>query len=791
MVRLVKWLLGALVTLVVLILAAVVIGPMVFDPNDYRSDISELVKEQTGRDLTLDGELKLSVFPWLGIRTEGLSLSQPSEIGGDMVSVDTAQLRVKLGPLLSKQVHVDTVILKEPKFRLVTLANGIDSFSGLVSDDEAETAESASEESAGAAVALLIQGVELTGGEVVIDDRAAGTLSEINNLSLETGNLIGSSLAPLKASGRFKTSDSPDIVQFEMDGSAKIDVDTLLVELADLQVQVQQAENDIRLEVSSLTLVDQAKISLTGLQVTTQGIADVSLRAPTISANLDSQRADVPELNLQVGDLKASLTDFIARDFIDAPKASASLSVPSFNAAQLIKDFDVDYQTNDPKALTAVALSADFAGSLDGAEINNLNLQLDDTSLKGSASVKNFEKPAANFDLVLDALDVDRYLPPTDESEEVEDDGVSGAEALAVPMAAFKEIQANGQFKATTLISGGVELNNIDVQVRSEPGKVTITPTASLYDGSLAGQIAFTDQNGVSKLAVKNEVDLVQLGNLLNAADVTGQLSGIGSVLIDLVVTEVNGKQSNQGVVKLLAKDGAVKGVDVKGLIDSAYAKYQSLSGKEPTADESGSSDTNDETKFAELVGTFNINDNVITNDDFSLKAPLFRINGEGTIDVERETLDYLVEVKLVASTSGQGGESYDKLAGIPIPVRFSGNFEAPNYSIDFKRIYQALFKRQVEEKKGQYLQEKLGIEGGEKLSTKEVLKGFLGSKIDKKLNKGKAEGQERELTERGESSAGDASNAGDSAASEPQKSEKDKLKDDLKNKLLDGLFGK
>jgi len=85
----------------------VIILPNIVDPNDYREELSAIVKDKTGRDLSLDGDLEISVFPWLGVKTQGLSLSQPEGIEGDMLSVATAQLRVKFAPLLSKKVEVD------------------------------------------------------------------------------------------------------------------------------------------------------------------------------------------------------------------------------------------------------------------------------------------------------------------------------------------------------------------------------------------------------------------------------------------------------------------------------------------------------------------------------------------------------------------------------------------------------------------------------------------------------------------------------------------------------------
>jgi len=271
MFKLLKWCLGFVVTIFTLILLAVIIVPMVFDPNDYREDITSLVKEQTGRDLILDGDLEVSVFPWIGIRTEGLKLMQPEQIGGEMVAVETAQLRVKFAPLLSKQVHVDTVVLEKPAIRLITLANGIDSFYGLTDDEEAEEELTDSEE---AGVAIVLQGLELTEGNVVIDDRAEKSITELTNLNFVTGNLLGNELAKLQASGQLKTSDSPDPVDFELNGLANINVETFLVQASDLEIQVKQSAETAQIAMDSFKFADQAKIEIQGLTADIEGTAE-------------------------------------------------------------------------------------------------------------------------------------------------------------------------------------------------------------------------------------------------------------------------------------------------------------------------------------------------------------------------------------------------------------------------------------------------------------------------------------------------------------------------------------
>lgn len=811
MFKLIKWILGTVITLAVLLVMAVLILPQVIDPNDYRPQITELVKEQTGRDLTLDGDLSISVFPWLGIRTQGLQFSQPAQIGGTMISVDKAQLRVKVAPLFSQRVEIDTVVLQAPMVTIVTLKNGVDSFTGLTDDDESEQADAADDTSSASALALVIQGLALTDGELIWDDRQSGSRYDISDFNLVSGNLIGDKLADLSASGILRDAANPDPVTFKLKGLARIDTDTLEFTMRDLQADVAQGAQSASLEFEQLQVDQDKNINVSSLngRVNSEALNGqaINLSVPSISANLDNQRATIPTVSLTAGDLNARVLDLKVKQFSDAPSATGRIDVPPFNALKLANDFDFDFEPADSSALKAVSFNANFSGDLNQAKLAKLQLNLDDSQLLGEGSISDFDNPKITFDLALDQLNLDNYLPEGEQDDTSDDDSLNGAAALAVPLAVFRDFPANGRFKAQQLISGGLELNDVDIDVKSTPGKVTITPRANLYDGKFGGAIAYSDQSGQQQLRVQNEIDLVDLSKMLTAAEVTDQLSGIGSLVIDVLVTEKDGVQRNSGTIKLLAKNGALKGVDLKGIVDKGYAQYQSLKGREPEQDQSGDSEPNEETRFAELGGTFNINDFKVTNNDFSLKAPLFRVGGEGEINIDSQTLDYLVSLSIVNSTDGQGGETLDKLKGLTLPIRLTGDIASPSYSLDTKALYKSLVKREIDEKKGEYLQEKFGIEGGENLSTKDTLKQVLLNKLLKK-DDGQKEQQAQQATERPVVEAGQEpqiqaadsdqvpdinANGEPASVSEQQpvdtRSEKDKLKDDLKESLLNSIF--
>ena len=95
-----------------LIIAAAIYIFLIFDPNKYKAEITTMVHKATGRELTIQGDLKLSLFPWLGVETGVMTLNNLPEFGRQpFAKIDAAAIKVKLLPLLHKDVEVDTVTL--------------------------------------------------------------------------------------------------------------------------------------------------------------------------------------------------------------------------------------------------------------------------------------------------------------------------------------------------------------------------------------------------------------------------------------------------------------------------------------------------------------------------------------------------------------------------------------------------------------------------------------------------------------------------------------------------------
>ena len=84
----------------IVVLASVAIY-VFFDPNEYRDEISAAVKESTGRDLTIEGDLSLSLFPWLAIEVGRTELGNAEGFGDQpFLEFEAASLSIRLMPLI-------------------------------------------------------------------------------------------------------------------------------------------------------------------------------------------------------------------------------------------------------------------------------------------------------------------------------------------------------------------------------------------------------------------------------------------------------------------------------------------------------------------------------------------------------------------------------------------------------------------------------------------------------------------------------------------------------------------
>ena len=215
--------LGILVgALVALIVVAILLVVLLVDPNDYRDEIAQQVQEATGRELTIEGELSLSVFPWVAIEVGRTQLGNAEGFGDEpFVRFENATLSVRVLPLIfSQEIAVGTASLDGFEANLAVASNGVSNWADLAEAGEADVDETPSAD--GGDVALDIANVRLSDAKINYSDAQSGSRYAITGLNVSTGRIAAGETFAID--GGFDFAADPG----EMGGTLAINADVTL-----------------------------------------------------------------------------------------------------------------------------------------------------------------------------------------------------------------------------------------------------------------------------------------------------------------------------------------------------------------------------------------------------------------------------------------------------------------------------------------------------------------------------------------------------------------------------------
>ncbi len=167
-----------LVVLVLLVVAALAGIIFTTDINQYKEQIVNLVKDSTGRDFEISGDLKLALSLIPTIAIEGVSLGNASWAKEkNILSVKKFEAQVALMPLLKKNIQVVRLILIEPNIHLETNKKGEGNwvFASASAKKEKPAAESAPTD----LPALAVNEVHIKKANITYKDGQTGKTTEL------------------------------------------------------------------------------------------------------------------------------------------------------------------------------------------------------------------------------------------------------------------------------------------------------------------------------------------------------------------------------------------------------------------------------------------------------------------------------------------------------------------------------------------------------------------------------------------------------------------------------------
>lgn len=377
-------------------------------------------------------------------------------------------------------------------------------------------------------------------------------------------------------------------------------------------------------------------------------------------------------------------------------------------------------------------LAYDLAQKL--AEFNDMTLDLGALNVTGELSVRHQAVPELTFNLHTELLDIDalqadwRATPANINSRQqtqvpVSNGTVPATLSTAVPSAEpdvslLQNIKIKGQLAADKVRASGIEMEQLDIHIQSDQGNIVIDSVqAQLYQGILDARGELDVTRHPAQFRVEKKLMGVNAHDLLKVAADIDYLEGRADLTFNLIGTGLTThaiKQSVKGKASLRVADGALHGVNIAALIRRAHARVKGL--PLPTEDEV------EKTDFSALDADFAIASGKIGTNNLHMASPLLRIDGEGETNLLDESLDVLLNTAIVGSLKGQDGEELSELKNIILPVRISGTYQDPKYSLDLQQVFDLYLRDKAEkeaERVKRKLNEKLGDELGDKLGDK------------------------------------------------------------------------
>jgi AsmA protein len=653
----IKWGLIICVSLVVLVIGVLLIAPAFIDIRDYKPQLEKKVAEATGRPFSVGDDLNLSLFPWAGISFSDLRLGNtPGFSEKELVTVKSFEVRLKLLPLISKDIQVKRFILNEPNITLVKNKNGQVNWAQPDDAKKKSAADKTTKTSKPEAAEAGLPIKDLTVGE----------------FSIKNGSIIW------------------------IDHTANIrkEVTAVNLELKDLSL-----ERPVGLSFSAN--LDNQPLSVDG----TIGPVGKDFKRATIPLDLDLKALTELALNLS-GSLKNPGAN---------PSFDLAVDIKSFSPRKLMAALGQDFPvaTTDPKALDQVALKANFKGSQTKVAISNGTLNLDESTLKFSLNASDFSRPNLAFELNLDRINLDRYLPPGSEKPAAAE---KPAEKEPTDYTPLRKLILDGQIKIGQLVVSKAKIEDMFVHVIAKNGIINLNPLKlNMYQGKVSGIGKLNIQQDTPRMNMNLDVANIQAGPLLKDVLEKDILEGVANADVNLSMSgdqPATIKKTLNGSGQVRFNDGAIIGIDLAGMIRNVKAAFGMA--QKPAQ--------RPRTDFAELNAPFSIKQGLVHTPQTDLKSPLIRVVAAGDANLVNETLDFRVEPKVVATIKGQGDA--EERSGLMVPVLVSGTFSDPQFAPDLA----GMAKKQLEQTilgtgKGDKPMDKEGLEE----AAKGALKGLLG----------------------------------------------------------------
>lgn len=725
------------------------------DPNDYRDDLSQLVKDKTGLVLKINGPIGWNFFPAIGFSVEQLSLA-PAENEPELAAIGRASVSVQLMPLFQRRINVNTLFVDGLRATLFIDEAGKANWDALVRDDGAPKEE---ETGTSPAPEIRLPQVVLTNAVIDYEDRPAATHYTLSLAEFVAEDVNAGSEFPLRL--RAALDDHKGLkADIELRSFVTVDTDAKTHGVRDLELKgnvagILEKPLDFTLAADGNANLGTQDVNVPRLVVTASNLfllgkpARASLNA-TVIGKLDTMAFTVGRLDAEVADLAVgarpvlvklagrldadigqkhfTLDDFSAEasnlDFTGKPVSASAkgrllanlaedtakigplaftaagadgaltlhlteltkepalqgtLDVSPFNAKALMKTLGIDPpKTTNPDALSAISLKAGLEGSKTRAMLSPLEIRLDGSTIRGKAGVSDLSTTALVFDLVLDRLDADGYLPPPAAPGATPASG-KPAEKVAVkpepllPVDTLRKLNLDGRLAANQVTFMQWPMTNLSLAIRAKDGHIVVDPlSARVIDGSISGNARIDARGDEPRLVTNLKLDRLEVAPIVKRYTGKDVFLGKASFTLDMDATGNDTKtlmKKAVGSLDLSFADATLLGMNLNNILTGALTEQLgAFAMLVPDYQKKLPRELKEDTVFNTLAGGVKVKDGIASVPALNAGLKDGKVSGQGEFNLL--TMDFNYRVAM--TTDRLRDNKY--LANLEFPVNCKGN---------------------------------------------------------------------------------------------------------------------
>ena len=488
--------------LIALLIGLVLYIAAIFDPNAYKPQIIQLVNEKKQRELKLDGDIKLTFFPNLGANVENIALNEYNS-DKEFATAENILVSLALMPLLKKQLVVNEITVKGLKANLIRFKDGRMNIDDLIAKGETSEQFKFDIDRVQVEKTTLAFRDEASDEQYIFTDvnlradRANARSRSMNDAIRSNVKLTFRIDHPHQAEINLATSLEFGLVLdfnkqhyavdgFQLEGKGKVmGIDNLVINSkGDLFIKPAMHEfvaSKLTLGITGLTGTNNLDIKFDAPRL---GLAAGKVTSDTITlvAKMTTPESSTNG-NLSLSDMEGTVSDFKSRALtVELELKKGNLAVKAIFASPLIGNLDTrQLSLPDLAAFINVNSPGIPDNGINGKLLGNAsvegvsqNLQatvagrFTDSNIKAKLAVTGFVQPVFNFDVDVDQLDLDRFLPQQ-QGEEKHTEKAKSAKGLeeSLDLSVLKDLKAQGSIRIGLLKATNVKSSRVKLDINT------------------------------------------------------------------------------------------------------------------------------------------------------------------------------------------------------------------------------------------------------------------------------------------------------------------------------------